>query len=224
MVTAKFDGGYVTTVYGLTQYDYGQELVVEADPVISDGTEVHFHQGVISTTRYLQSGKVLIPDAMLQDDRTISAYVYIRTEDSGETVLTAYLRITAREKPSDYILPDTQDYRRLLPEGGEPGQVPVKLSGEAYAAGWGDKADGAKLINGYLQLMSGSREVGERVRIQGETGREVELRNNGTSIQWRYTDSNEWTDLVSLQSLTGPPGATPRLEIKNGNLYAIWPN
>lgn len=222
MVTAKFDGKYVTTVYGLTQWDYGQELDVISDFGIPDGTEIHFHQGVTATTRYLKSGKVLIPDAMLQDDQTISAYVYIRTEDSGETVLTAYLRITAREKPSEYILPDTQDYRRLLPEGGEPGQVPVKLSGEAYAAGWGDKADGAKLINGYLQLMSGNREVGERVRIQGEVGREVELRNNGTAIEWRYTDSNEWRNLVHLEDIRGPAGEAPEFEIRDGHLYAIY--
>ena len=222
MIVTKFNGGSVASAYGLMQWDYGQMLRIDGADV-PDGAEVNYYQGLLSSVDYITNSMSRIPDRMLQNAAEITAYVYIRSPDAGETILTIKLRVEARPRPDNYVLPDYEDYQRLMPEGGEPGQVPVRLPGEAYAAGWGDKADGAKLINGYLQLMSGSREVGERVRIQGETGREVELRNNGTSIQWRYTDSNEWTDLVSLQSLTGPPGATPRLEIKNGNLYAIWP-
>lgn len=222
MVTAKFDGGCVTTVYGLTQWDYGQELAVEADFDIVDGTEVQFYQGSLATTRYLRGGKVMLPDAMLQDDQTITVYVYVRTENSGETVLTAYLRITAREKPTDYVIPDTQDYRRLLPAGGDPGQVPVRLEGSEFASAWGYKADNIELVDGYIQLLSGTEKIGERMRIN-MSEREIELANDGTSIKWRYTDSNEWVALVSLESLKGPPGITPRFEIRDGNMYAIWP-
>lgn len=223
MVTAKFDEGCVTTVYGLTQWDYGQELAVEADFDIVDGTEVQFYQGSLATTRYLRGGKVVIPDAMLQYDQTITVYVYVRMEDSGETVLTAYMRIIAREKPTDYVIPDTQDYRRLLPEGGEPGQVPIRLSGTDFAVGWGYQADGAVVEDGYLQLMSGDVKVGNRVRLPTGTGREIEMVNDGTNIKWRYTDSNEWVILISLASLQGSPGITPRFEIRDGNMYAIWP-
>lgn len=223
MVTAKFDGGCVTTVYGLTQWDYGQELAVEADFDIVDGTEVQFYQGSLATKRYLWGGKVMIPDAMLQDDQTIATYVYVRTEDSGETVLTAYIRITAREKPTDYVIPDTQDYRRLLPAGGKPGQVPVKMEGSEFASAWGYKADNIELVDGYIQLLSGAEKIGERMRIN-MSEREIELTNDGTSIKWRYTDSNDWTLLVSLESLKGPPGDTPEFVIKDGHLYAIYKN
>jgi hypothetical protein len=53
--------------------------------------------------------------------------------------------------------------------------------------------------------------------IQGETGltgaagadgREVELRKTETHVQWRYEDEAEWTDLVALSEITGPPGQT----------------
>lgn len=222
MVTAKFNGGCVTTSYGLTQWDYGQELAVEADFDIVDGTEVQFYQGSLATTRYLRDGKVMIPDVMLQDDQTITTYVYVRTEDSGETVLTAYLRITVRAKPTDYVIPDTQDYRRLLPAGGDPGQVPVRLEGSEFTSAWGYKADNIELVDGYIQLLSGTEKIGERMRIN-MSEREIELANDGTSIKWRYTDSNEWVALVSLESLKGPPGITPRFEIRDGNMYAIWP-
>lgn len=42
----------------------------------------------------------------------------------------------------------------------------------------------------------------------GTNGREIELRNSGTYIQWRYVGDTAWTDLVSIASITGPTGAT----------------
>lgn len=43
---------------------------------------------------------------------------------------------------------------------------------------------------------------------QGPSGREVELRSDGTNIQWKYADSATWTNLVPLSSLIGPQGPT----------------
>jgi len=42
-------------------------------------------------------------------------------------------------------------------------------------------------------------------------GREVELRNNGTHIQWRYAgeDDSAWRDLVALDAITGGSGKLP---------------
>jgi hypothetical protein len=42
----------------------------------------------------------------------------------------------------------------------------------------------------------------------GADGREVELRKTETHVQWRYEDEAEWTDLVALSEITGPPGET----------------
>lgn len=221
MVTAKFNGTDIDTVYGLTQWDYGQDLAIDAGFDIQDGTEVQFYQGALGILRYLRDGKVMIPDVMLQDSQTIIAYVYVRTDSAGETVLTARLHITAREKPTDYVLPDTQEYRRLLPEGGEPGQVPVRESGPDYAVGWGHKADSLEMVDGYIQLLSSGNKIGERVRIN-MSEREIELTNDGTNIKWRYTDSNVWIVLASLESLKGPPGDAPEFEIREGHLYAIY--
>jgi hypothetical protein len=41
----------------------------------------------------------------------------------------------------------------------------------------------------------------------GVDGREVELRNSGAYIQWRYVGVDSWTDLVSLADITGPTGS-----------------
>ena len=40
----------------------------------------------------------------------------------------------------------------------------------------------------------------------GKDGREIEIRNNGTAIQWRYVGDSSWTDLVQLSEITGPQG------------------
>ena len=40
----------------------------------------------------------------------------------------------------------------------------------------------------------------------GGDGREVELRNNGLFIQWRYVGDPSWINLVALADLEGPQG------------------
>lgn len=39
-----------------------------------------------------------------------------------------------------------------------------------------------------------------------------DVRNNGTAIQWKYADGDEWHDLVSIAELRGDDGATARTE------------
>ncbi len=40
------------------------------------------------------------------------------------------------------------------------------------------------------------------------TAREVEIRNSGEAIQWKYTDEEQWNDLVALADLRGAAGAS----------------
>lgn len=41
----------------------------------------------------------------------------------------------------------------------------------------------------------------------GADGREVELREGDTHIQWRYVGDAEWSDLIAIADITGPAGA-----------------
>ena len=58
----------------------------------------------------------------------------------------------------------------------------------------------------------------------GKDGREIELQNSGTAIQWRYAGDGDWTDLVQLSDITGAKGdpgengITPTIG-ENGNWY-----
>ena len=81
--------------------------------------------------------------------------------------------------------------------------------------------DGVAFIRdlGNLQL------VGES---GGQDGREVELRNNGTHIQWRYVgeDDSAWRDLVALDAITGGSGADGadgrEVELRVNGGYIQW--
>lgn len=146
MITAKICGCSTTTAYGLTQWDYGQELAIEcASTAIHDGTEVNFYQKKLSDLRYIINGHVMIPDIMLQNPDEIVAYVYVRSENSGETILSIRLPVCARPRPENYVLPEYEEYKRLIPMGGEPGQVLAKKTGLDYEVGWEDGAAGDEI-------------------------------------------------------------------------------
>lgn len=52
----------------------------------------------------------------------------------------------------------------------------------------------------------------------GKDGREIQIQNNGTAIQWRYVGDVSWTDLVQLSDITG---ATPNMQI--GTVQTLEP-
>lgn len=109
-------------VRGLTQFDYGQILQFNGIE-IEDGTEIHFVQNRKVITQYIQSNQVLIPDFLLQYSDILTVYVYKISPDSGETILKITLPINSREPPGDYVTPEEPAYSRLIPLGGEEGQV-----------------------------------------------------------------------------------------------------
>jgi hypothetical protein len=69
------------------------------------------------------------------------------------------------------------------------------------------KGDNLTYSNSILKLLSGTTELSS-VTISGGGGdaREVELRNNGTYIQWHYVGELVWYDLVALTDLKGDKG------------------
>lgn len=194
---------------GLTQWDYGQELEITGLPDVKKA-ELHYSlEGETEAEIVLPSVqgekiKACIPDKLLQKGKNVYAYLYLATAEAGETVKTILLVVKRRARPSDYSVPPGKNLLRQLMEELEK------------------KADNARIIDGAFQLLSGEKEVGDRIRLPSSAGREVELRNNGTAIQWRYTDSNEWHDLITVEALKGKDGVTPELEIRDGHLFAIY--
>lgn len=213
MITARFKRNeYSTTACGLVQWDYGQTLRIEGVEA-GDAPEVHFSVGhqdaIISLGTVVDGGiEAHIPDDLLEEGEQITAYVYIANIDSGKTIRTVSLPVKRRPRPDDYDSPGEQNLLRKMLE---------ELKG---------KADDLQESEGYLQLLSGTTPIGNRIRLPegGGSGREIELRNNGTAIEWRYTDSNEWTELAKISDLSGKDGETPDFEVRDGHLIAIYKN
>lgn len=193
----------------LTQWDYGQELRVTNIPDLLEA-EIHFSsrgkEKALIVDANLEENELAakIPDELLTEGEEIHAYIYVVTPDSGKTVYTVIIPVKRRKKPEDYSEPEHQDKLK---------EIIDKLD---------KKADDLQYADGYLQLLSGTVPIGERIRINQSGGREIELKNDGAAICWRYTDSNEWTELVKLDALKGKDGETPEFEIREGHLFVIY--
>lgn len=214
-VTAIFEPGKKSArTFTVTQYDFGQTMEVHGLIGLPKQVEVHFAESY-SQEADVTFGEVTddilrvrIPDSLLETGNNISAYVYLTDETSGKTIFTVHIPVERRPKPNPYEEPEEQGLLREL-------LLMLKA-----------KADDIDLVDGELQLLSCGKGIGSKVRLpSGEKGREIELTNDGEAIKWRYTDSNEWTELVTLESLRGPrgqPGETPEFEIRDNHLFAIY--
>lgn len=92
----------------------------------------------------------------------------------------------------------------------------------------------SRTVNVQITVQDGTASIRDLGNIQlvgdsgGEDGREVELRNNGTQIQWKYTDEPDtaWRDLVALDAITGGDGADGadgrEVELQVANGYIQW--
>ena len=67
-------------------------------------------------------------------------------------------------------------------------------------------AENPDIIEQILARLDELEENGGGSGTPGKDGREIEIQNNGTAIQWRYVGDNAWTDLVQLSALKGEKG------------------
>lgn len=119
-------------VTGLYQYDFGQTLNFTGE-IIKNGTEVHFFQGDGCCRSFANNNVAEIPDYLLASAKTVLAYAYVTDENHGETIKKMTLMILPRGKPPDYVDPSQPaDYSRLLPLGGEIGDLLIRTD-DGYA-------------------------------------------------------------------------------------------
>lgn len=211
MIRAMFEENVrKTEARGLVQWDYGQILQIEGLKGI-DHAEVHFAVKECSAKAEIciatiEENRILadIPDKLLEVGKDLIAYVYIADAMSGKTVRIIELPVKKREQPGDYSKPSGKNLLRQVLESLEK------------------KADNMTVIDGELQLLSGDTPVENRVRMETAAGKEIEIRNDGTSIQWRYTDQNEWKELIPLADLKGEDGKPPEFEIREGHLIVKY--
>ena len=212
MLIVNFEEGKdIYIVRGLVQYDFGQILKISGLDT-RKVAQAHFTlQGSATAIRILPADSSQteydIPDCLLAAGSDLTCYIYLVDDVSGETVKTIYLPVIRRARPDDYDPPE---------QPGTIDQILRLLQG---------KADNLSFNGGELQLLANGMAIGDKIRLpsgSGESAREIELKNSGTSIQWRYTNENEWHDLVLIEDLKGEDGQTPEFEIRDGHLFAIY--
>ena len=164
MIRATFnDNEEYIRVYGLTQWDYGQELqIIGLGPI--QNAEVHFalegrREAEIQTVKI--ENEILyarIPDKLLEKGENIKAYVYLATPDHGETIKTIAMPVVRRPRPDDYSSPGERNLLRELMEK-------VSL-----------KADNITDTDGFIQLLSGKNPIGNKIKLPqgGGTGENIE--------------------------------------------------
>lgn len=101
---------------------------------------------------------------------------------------------------------------KLYESGYRPGDVPEPTQDvyQQLINMLTDQVDGLSYTDNILSLMAGEKNIAS-VTITGGSGsgtdgREVELQNDGTHIQWRYVGEESWTNLIALEDIKGPAG------------------
>lgn len=126
----------VCIVDGIYQFDKGVELEFIGKGIEND-TEIQFYKGALQSGRTVANSKVLIPDFLLSTAEYIKAYIFVRSPNYERTIKSLLIRIIEREKPNSYIDPPAESaYERLLPKGGNKGDVLVKANNTDYDVIW----------------------------------------------------------------------------------------
>lgn len=106
IIRAKFNGNRTASSLepsSLTQYDYGQILVIEGIN-LPFAFEAHFTNrvGEETKTQLGMGNRVEIPSEFLLSDRPIICYIFLHSREyDGKTVYTITIPVTPRAKPSD---------------------------------------------------------------------------------------------------------------------------
>lgn len=166
-VKAKFSAGQTDiTVTALHQWDYGQQLEIEAPDIPESIIEVHFAcqgmtEAVVHSCTYTGgNGTVPIPDRCLEQPSTITAWVYeVEKVDDKivkcTTTKTITIPIIARTKPSRGEVPQNfvDTATELIAEVNEvindlnTGEVIAKHAQTANSAGYATEAGNAATVN-----------------------------------------------------------------------------
>lgn len=84
----------------LWQWDTGRTLAVDADC-----SQVHFSNRVFGQSIDVDvvDGVAIIPDILLQTDKTLNVWAFVGTADNGYTKISKTFKVNRRNKPADYV-------------------------------------------------------------------------------------------------------------------------
>lgn len=243
MIIANFEK-YKTeiNVYGLDQYDYGQQLELHGLS-LPKAVEVHFavDKSTADAERRVGITKdgvttVAIPDKMLEQSRPIVAYVYVTDAVSGKTVRKVTMPINPRQKPQDFVSPDDplkddpfRDAVMAVSDAAERAKTSEK-SAEAWTHGSTDyperDMDNARYYaeqakEAYGQISDDAKkQIDEYIKrkedeLKGDPGNDGITPHIGENGNWYIGDTDTG---INAHGIPGNDGITPHIG-ENGNWY-----
>lgn len=190
----------------LWRYDCGQTLKFRGIK-ITDGTELQLYQGEYNTRTFVTDRTASIPDCLFVQITPINAYLYVVGENGGITVTKIIIIIQDRPQPADYVAPTPPvDYSRILPGGGEDGDV---LAFGPEGPYW--ESDPCKLVQ--WESISGKPDEFPPTEHQYQAS-EVSF-DDGKTFQQKY----ESGELIGQPGIAGTNGVTPHIGA-NKNWFA----
>ena len=113
MIEVTFINDYkYTTSNPVYQWDYGRKLNIYGLNTTDEVIQVHFADNSCERTivrlasKYADYYQVSIPDGLLENSFPINAYIYLITDDSGETTHQISIPVIARKKPEGFTSHD----------------------------------------------------------------------------------------------------------------------
>lgn len=109
MIEVTFINDYkYSTSSPVYQWDYGQKLIMYGLDTTNDVIQVHFTDNSCERTIVRLASKnanyyqISIPDGLLENSFPINAYIYLLTNDSGNTTHQISIPVIARKKPEGF--------------------------------------------------------------------------------------------------------------------------
>ena len=178
MITAVFteDNDYAQ-VYGVWQWDYGQELRIQGLNLPA-AVEIHFalqETGGEAVTRVgvTQDGitTVPIPDSMLEGagnskDYQIYAWVYLADQVSGETIKRIKIQVRARPMPEAFEAPEDGEIFRQAIEAVNEAAKRAEDAGKEAVSSAGEAREAAAQAGKHLETVQG---LADQAEINADT-------------------------------------------------------
>ncbi|WP_176253294.1 hypothetical protein [Enterocloster alcoholdehydrogenati] len=178
MITAVFtENNDYAQVYGVWQWDYGQELRIQGLNLPA-AVEIHFalqETGGEAVTRVgvTQDGitTVPIPDSMLEGagnskDYQIYAWVYLADQVSGETIKRIKIQVRARPMPEAFEAPEDGEIFRQAIEAVNEAAKRAEDAGKEAVSSAGEAREAATQAGKHLETVQG---LADQAEINADT-------------------------------------------------------
>lgn len=178
MITAVFtENNDYAQVYGVWQWDYGQELRIQGLHLPA-AVEIHFalqETGGEAVTRVgvTKDGitTVPIPDSMLEGtasskDYQIYAWVYLADQVSGETIKRIKIQVRARPMPEAFEAPEDGEIFRQAIEAVNEAAKRAEDAGKEAVSSAGEAREAAAQAGKHLETVQG---LADQAEINADT-------------------------------------------------------